>query len=339
MTFGTKLQNLRKEHSLSQEELSYQLGLSRQAISKWENNQGYPETDKLIQLSKMFKVSVDYLLNDENDEVNNPIQEVDALPKLSRETIESILFLRKKYALKTAIGVILCISSVSIILLQPIFDNMLNRKPASNNDAIYVVLTILIIAIAVAIFILTNMNKHSDLKSYDAAFYISSKDVEWLKEIYQPFHTHFVAAITIGVFLCIISVCFAILFDEINVFYEAIGTTCMINTIAAAVFLFVYFGLIQSTYTNLIDFDAHNKELEKENSKKYYDEHHESKISWLYAITMPLTAFWFLWYNIKDGFENVEANASFLVFPTVAILTYAITKIYDHFHEDNTTEI
>ena len=47
MTFGEKIQKLRKEAGLSQEELSYQLGVSRQAISKWERDSGYPELQVL----------------------------------------------------------------------------------------------------------------------------------------------------------------------------------------------------------------------------------------------------------------------------------------------------
>lgn len=66
MTFGEKIQKLRKEAGLSQEELSFQLDVSRQAISKWERDNGYPETEKIIRMSKMFNVSLDYLLNDED---------------------------------------------------------------------------------------------------------------------------------------------------------------------------------------------------------------------------------------------------------------------------------
>ena len=47
MTFGEKLQKLRKESGLSQEELADQLNVSRQAVSKWERDNGYPETEKL----------------------------------------------------------------------------------------------------------------------------------------------------------------------------------------------------------------------------------------------------------------------------------------------------
>ncbi len=67
MTFGEKIQKLRKEAGLSQEELSYQLGVSRQAVSKWERDNGYPETEKIVRMSKIFHVTLDYLLNEEDE--------------------------------------------------------------------------------------------------------------------------------------------------------------------------------------------------------------------------------------------------------------------------------
>lgn len=65
MNFGEKLFKLRKEKGLSQEALAGQLGTTRQAVSKWENNQGFPETEKLLQLSNIFEVSTDFLLKEE----------------------------------------------------------------------------------------------------------------------------------------------------------------------------------------------------------------------------------------------------------------------------------
>ena len=61
MNFGEKIFKLRKEKGLSQEALAEQIGTTRQAISKWENNQGFPETEKLLQLSNIFEVSTDFL--------------------------------------------------------------------------------------------------------------------------------------------------------------------------------------------------------------------------------------------------------------------------------------
>ena len=64
MKFHEKLQKLRKEKGLSQESLAEMLDVSRQAVSKWENGQVFPETDKLIVLSEIFGVTVDSLLKD-----------------------------------------------------------------------------------------------------------------------------------------------------------------------------------------------------------------------------------------------------------------------------------
>ena len=65
MSFGENLQKIRKSNQLSQEELAEMLGVSRQAVSKWELDDGYPEVDKLLVLSKKLNVSLDSLLGGE----------------------------------------------------------------------------------------------------------------------------------------------------------------------------------------------------------------------------------------------------------------------------------
>lgn len=67
MTFGEKLQSLRREHALSQEQLAERLNVSRQALSKWENGASMPEADKIVLLSELFHVSTDFLLKDSVD--------------------------------------------------------------------------------------------------------------------------------------------------------------------------------------------------------------------------------------------------------------------------------
>ena len=63
MEFNEKLQKLRKEKGLTQEELAEALFVSRTAISKWESNRGYPTIDSLKAISKFFSVSIDALLS------------------------------------------------------------------------------------------------------------------------------------------------------------------------------------------------------------------------------------------------------------------------------------
>ena len=63
MSFSENLKLIRKEHHLSQEELAELLDVSRQAVSKWEQGQGYPEVEKLLLLSTKLNVSLDALLS------------------------------------------------------------------------------------------------------------------------------------------------------------------------------------------------------------------------------------------------------------------------------------
>lgn len=65
MIFADKLIALRKKAGWSQEELAQQLGVTRQSVSKWEGAQSAPDLDKVLQLSRLFDVSTDYLLKDE----------------------------------------------------------------------------------------------------------------------------------------------------------------------------------------------------------------------------------------------------------------------------------
>ena len=64
MIFADKLMDLRKKNGWSQEELAEMLGVSRQAVSKWEGAQSIPDMTRIIQLSELFGVSTDYLLKD-----------------------------------------------------------------------------------------------------------------------------------------------------------------------------------------------------------------------------------------------------------------------------------
>lgn len=67
MEFHEKLQQLRKKHNLTQEQLAQQLFVSRTAVSKWESGRGYPNLESLKCISRVFSVSIDALLS--NDEL------------------------------------------------------------------------------------------------------------------------------------------------------------------------------------------------------------------------------------------------------------------------------
>lgn len=68
MTTGDKLALLREKKGITQEKLAEILNVSRQSVSRWETNISFPETDKLIKLSRLFECSVDFLLSEDYQE-------------------------------------------------------------------------------------------------------------------------------------------------------------------------------------------------------------------------------------------------------------------------------
>lgn len=87
MTLGDKLSRLRRDNNYTQEQLADVLGVSRQAISKWESNITYPETDKLIRISELFDCSLDYLLKNKIETDSKP-QNADAAALLKNHIRE-----------------------------------------------------------------------------------------------------------------------------------------------------------------------------------------------------------------------------------------------------------
>ena len=63
------LKLVRKEKGLTQEQLAEMLAVSRQAVSKWESDNGYPETDKLLEMAKKLEVSLDFLMGNKPSEL------------------------------------------------------------------------------------------------------------------------------------------------------------------------------------------------------------------------------------------------------------------------------
>ena len=70
MTVGQKIAKLRKERNLTQEQFADMLKVSRQSVSKWELDSTYPDTEKLIRISRILNCSLDYLLKDEVEQMD-----------------------------------------------------------------------------------------------------------------------------------------------------------------------------------------------------------------------------------------------------------------------------
>lgn len=86
---ANRLLGLRKEHKLSQEELAKRLNISRQAVSKWERAEASPDTDNLIELSKLYGISLDQLLTgNDADQAGTAESQADSANKEAENTQE-----------------------------------------------------------------------------------------------------------------------------------------------------------------------------------------------------------------------------------------------------------
>ena len=98
MKLSEKLIKLRKEKGLSQEEFGNEINVSRQAVSKWENEEAKPDTDKIQEIVKKFNVSYEYLLNDEIESMDvNPKNETKT--KKKRKGLKIVLIILLIYLL------------------------------------------------------------------------------------------------------------------------------------------------------------------------------------------------------------------------------------------------
>ena len=81
MNIADRIQYLRKQRGLSQEELADKIGVSRQAVSKWESEQSTPDLDKIIVMSDLFEVTTDYILKG-----------IEPVSTISKKTIKTLYF-------------------------------------------------------------------------------------------------------------------------------------------------------------------------------------------------------------------------------------------------------
>ena len=103
--FSENIKKIRKEHNLSQEQLAEELGVSRQAISKWESGAAYPEMDKIITICKKYNCNIDDLLHSDIKEVKGEEEVKKNINKYIEEFFKFItdtvnLFIRMKFGNK-----------------------------------------------------------------------------------------------------------------------------------------------------------------------------------------------------------------------------------------------
>lgn len=209
MILADKIITLRKKAGWPQEELASQLGVTRQSVSKWEGAQSVPDLDKVVQMSRLFGVSTDYLLKDELEEEEFVESEADEAP-LRRVTMEQAaryLALRKACAPKIALAVAMCIiSPVVIIFLSAMADAGLGGISEDLAAGLGVSVILVLVAIAVGMFLSCGAKtKEFDFlekEPFETEYGVSGM-VRERRKAYEPTASR---CTILGVVLCILAV-------------------------------------------------------------------------------------------------------------------------------------
>lgn len=281
-------------------------GGSRQAVSKWENGQVYPETEKLIQLGRLFHVSIDYLLNEENEQGNQDMEDQDEDTIIvTQDTIQEYLKWKCPFAFAIAIGVALILCGVTIPIL---FD-----------EEVGAAFFLFMVGIAVAVFVAFGIRDSHRWEYLDEQrIYVSRSDVETLNKAYQKFQKRFMVIITSGIFLIIFGLCATVAADALIQDVAERYAAILFYFTAAAMMLIIPAGIMNGAYRRFIYFEAANKEKDKEQQASRY--------AFIWGITMPLTAMIFLFVGLTQ--KNWEII--WIIFPIVAILTAGLINILEY---------
>lgn len=116
MTLGERLYTLRTQKNMSQAYVANILGVSRQSVSKWENDDSQPDLDKITKLSDLFCVSTDYLLRDTANQPPNNSDYSDISSKEERrDAINSLTYSNKRKLISSVCFILIGIFIIGII--------------------------------------------------------------------------------------------------------------------------------------------------------------------------------------------------------------------------------
>ncbi|MDE6952219.1 MAG: helix-turn-helix domain-containing protein [Erysipelotrichales bacterium] len=295
MNFGIKLQQLRKEKGLSQEALAEKLNVSRQAVSKWETGDGYPEMDKIILISDLFQVSIDYLMRDNQE---HHVEDATQKYFMNKQRIEDYMKFKKQFGIRIALGV----SSIVFSLNLPIY----------LSDTRYEMLGtagfLLVVGFAVMIFIITGISTESYSELEHKEINMSYNDLQDLQNKYMKFKSKFGMLIALGVFIIIASLVGVVLITQ-YLPNEKLAGILFMTCVSISLVIFIYQGICDGMYKFLTQ------------NKKYINEQgKQEKKGDLYAVTMPLAAMVYLIMGLTMNWWH----PGWIVFPITVFLTEGI---------------
>lgn len=133
MKFGDNLKKLRKLRKLSQEELAFKVGVSRQSVSKWETGEAYPEMNNILELCKIFRCNINDLIHEDMSDIDSLDEEIKMnVVKFKKDKQKKMKGISKAIYILSRIGKIISIIGIIIVaivmLLIPFTINNIDFK-------------------------------------------------------------------------------------------------------------------------------------------------------------------------------------------------------------------
>ena len=290
MLLAEKIMTLRKRAGWSQEELAAQLGVSRQSVSKWEGAQSVPDMQKVVQMSRLFGVTTDYLLKEELGEPEPAQSEPDApLRCVTMEQAADYLSLRRAAAPKLAAATLLCVlSPVALLLLAALSDRP--GAALSENAAAGIGLCVLLVLVAAAVAVLitcaAQVKAYAFLETepFETACGVTGM-VRERRAAAAPEHTRGKVAGTVLCILSAVPLFIAVCLNGPDLLYVA--AVCLLLVLAGVgSALFVYGGVYQAAMNRLLEEGDYVRPRKRQNGVV-------GAISSIYWLTV--TAAYLLW--------------------------------------------
>ena len=322
MILADKIMTLRKKAGWSQEELAARLNISRQSVSKWEGAQSIPDMDKVVQMSRLFGVTTDFLLKDELEIEEHTQSEPMDEPPLRRVTMEeasAYLALRRAAAPKMALATFLCIiSPVALLMLAAMSE--VSRFGISENAASGIGLCglLVLVAIGVALF-LTCSAKVRDFAFLEEEPFETEYGVSGMvKERMQDFAGTYSWLNITGTVLCILSAVplfVSMCIETADVVYVA--AVCLLLIIAGiGCVAFTYGGTIHASMERLLEEGGYTRQQKSRRGVK-------GAISTIYWLLVTAI---FMWYTFGPS-GNGQARYSWFIWAIAGVLYAAVMLV------------
>jgi len=323
MILADKIINERKKLGLSQEELAEKLSVSRQAVSKWESAQSVPDLKRIVEMSRLFSVSTDYLLLDEIEaytELQNDVDTNRSLRRVSMEEANEFISAMKEQSKSVALGVLLCIlCPVLLILLNGFAEGGIMGMTEELASAVGLAALFILAAIAVFLFIRngskTERFNYLQKEEFETEYGVSGL-VKEKKAAFEPTYMRF---LTLGIILCVLSPLPLIVTSIVkeSVILAISMTALLLCIVAIGVYMIVRVATVKTSYQILLQEGEYNKSEKKKNNAVGA----VSAVYWSAAV-----AIYFAWSFISGDWER-----TWIVWPIAGVLCAPVMIIAKHF--------